>query len=118
MTDPHTGMETKKKRLGGAYPGQRRPEHAPYTPPADAFGEGNTTTTAHFVAYGGGNALTLARPDGTSLGPASGGPAKEYIQGEPPLFGPLVIIIGEFFLLDSHAPLQSLSHAARWSQGG
>ena len=79
-TDPMTGKETKKKRLGGAYPGQRRPQHQPYTPPEGAFAGGNAAT-AHFVAYGGGNALTLARPDGSAIPPASGGAQKEYIQG-------------------------------------
>uniref|UniRef100_A0A7S3KZZ8 Uncharacterized protein n=1 Tax=Amphora coffeiformis TaxID=265554 RepID=A0A7S3KZZ8_9STRA len=79
-TDPHTGQESKKKRLGGAYPGQRRPQHQPYTPPEEAFAGGNNTATQHFVAHGGGNALTLANPDGSAIPPASGGPAKEYIQ--------------------------------------
>ena len=79
-TDPHTGKESRKKRLGGAYPGQRRPQHQPYTPPEEAFAGGNTATQ-HFVAHGGGNALTLAKPDGSAIPPASGGPTKEYIQG-------------------------------------
>eukprot|EP00977_Amphora_coffeiformis_P002750 scaffold521_cov167-Amphora_coffeaeformis.AAC.41 len=61
-TDPHTGQESKKKRLGGAYPGQRRPQHQPYTPPEEAFAGGNNTATQHFVAHG----VTL--PDGVKAG--------------------------------------------------
>jgi hypothetical protein len=33
----------------------------------------------HFVAYGGGNALTLVKQDGTSQ-PETGGPEPQYIQ--------------------------------------
>lgn len=80
-SDPNSGKQTKKKRLGGAYPGQRPPQHQPYTPTEGAFAGGNTAT-AHFVSYGGGNALVLARPDGSAIPPAQGEKQKEYIQGE------------------------------------
>jgi hypothetical protein len=79
-TDPHTGQETKRKRLGGAYPGQRRPQHAPYQPPGAAFGNGDQAT-AHFVSYGGGNALVLQNSNGPSR-PEQGIPGKDYIQGK------------------------------------
>ena len=70
IIDPATGQPKKKKTLGGAYPGQRTPTHAPYTPPPTDFSKpyGDTTTstatstataTAHFIQYGGGNALVL-----------------------------------------------------------
>jgi len=79
VTDPHTGQAKQKKRLGGAYPGQRRPQHAPYAPPASDFGK-DGTATAHFIAYGGGNALTLVKPDGSHQ-PQTGQARPEYIQG-------------------------------------
>lgn len=69
-TDPITGQQKTKKKLGGAYPGQRRPQHAPHAPDASAFQNGQATV--HFKAYGGGNALTLVQQDGSSA-PASGG---------------------------------------------
>ena len=66
IIDPATGQPKKKKTLGGAYPGQRTPIHAPYAPPPGDFskpyGETATVTstaTAHFIQYGGGNALVL-----------------------------------------------------------
>ena len=62
VNDPVTGQPKKKKTLGGAYPGQRTPTHAPYTPPTSDFqpnGAGMSTATAHFIQYGGGNALVL-----------------------------------------------------------
>ena len=78
-TDPHTGQQKVKKRLGGAYPGQKIPQHSPYVPPASAFGK-DGQATAHFVAYGGGNALTLVQSDG-STAPQVGKYQPEYIQG-------------------------------------
>jgi hypothetical protein len=68
FTDPMTGQEKTRKKLGGAYPGQRRPPNQPYLPPA------------HFVAYGGGNALTLVKQDGSHQ-PEAGKAQSEYIQG-------------------------------------
>ncbi|GKY92411.1 hypothetical protein MPSEU_000211700 [Mayamaea pseudoterrestris] len=76
-TDPHTGQQKTKKRLGGAYPGQRIPQHSPYVPPASAFN--NNQAVAHFVAYGGGNALTLVQSDGNAA-PQVGKYQPEYIQ--------------------------------------
>eukprot|EP00541_Cyclophora_tenuis_P012936 CAMPEP_0116555460 /NCGR_PEP_ID=MMETSP0397-20121206/8161_1 /TAXON_ID=216820 /ORGANISM="Cyclophora tenuis, Strain ECT3854" /LENGTH=198 /DNA_ID=CAMNT_0004080737 /DNA_START=114 /DNA_END=710 /DNA_ORIENTATION=+ len=58
VTDPVTGQVREKKKLGGSYPGNRPPQHAPYTPPAGDFHNGQAT--AHFISYGGGNALTLS----------------------------------------------------------
>jgi hypothetical protein len=55
-TDPSTGQQVSKKKLGGHYPGNRPPEHATYRP--NEFDE-HGQATAHFVAVGGGNALTL-----------------------------------------------------------
>lgn len=79
MTDPYTGQQKKKKKLGGAYPGQRRPQHTPYVPPASDFGK-DGTATAHFIAHGGGNALTLVQQDG-SYQPQSGQAQPDYVQG-------------------------------------
>lgn len=78
--DPGTGQQKTKKKLGGAYPGQRRPQNAPYVPPANDFGK-DGTATAHFIAYGGGNALTLVKQDGSHQ-PEAGKPQPEYIQGK------------------------------------
>lgn len=78
-----------KKRLGGAYPGQKIPQHSPYVPPASAFGK-DGTGTAHFVAHGGGNALTLVQSDGNTA-PQVGKYQPDYIQGEcdsSPAIGP------------------------------
>ena len=72
-----TGEVKKKKRLGGAYPGQGGQQHAPYQPPASAFQNGQAT--AHFVSYGGGNALTLQQSDGSTK-PQHGGPEGQFIQ--------------------------------------
>lgn len=77
ITDPVTGETKKKKKLGGAYPGQMGQHHAPYQPPASAFQNGKAT--AHFVSYGGGNALTLVQPDGTTK-PQHGGPESQFVQ--------------------------------------
>ena len=77
VTDPVTGEVKKKKKLGGAYPGQMGQQHAPYQPPASAFQNG--LATAHFVSYGGGNALTLMQPDGSTK-PQHGGPETQFIK--------------------------------------
>lgn len=73
-----TGKE--KKKLGGAYPGNRRPQQAPYQPPQSEFQNGQAT--AHFVAYGGGNALVKVDQANSPPQLASGDPAKEYISGK------------------------------------
>jgi hypothetical protein len=81
QVDTHTGKP--KKKLGGDYPGNRRPQQAPYAPPQSDFQkvDGNTSqATAHFVAYGGGNALVLVDDANSPPQAASGGPAKEYIS--------------------------------------
>jgi hypothetical protein len=76
----------EKKTLGGAYPGQRRPQHATYTPAASEFGP-DGKAVVHFVAYGGGNALTLVQQDGSSK-PQGGGTSAsgqaQFIQGKLP----------------------------------
>ena len=78
ITDPVTGEVKKKKKNGGAYPGQGGQQHAPYQPPASAFQNGQAT--AHFVSYGGGNALTLQQADGTTK-PQHGGPeAGQFVN--------------------------------------
>lgn len=78
MTDPVTGEVKKKKKNGGAYPGQGGQQHAPYQPPASAFQNGQAT--AHFVSYGGGNALTLQQADGSTK-PQHGGPeAGQFVN--------------------------------------
>ena len=79
MVDPVTGQETKKHSWGGQYPGNRRPQHGPYIPPANDFDK-NGTATAHFVTCGGGNALTLVRKDGTTT-PETGGIQPEFVEG-------------------------------------
>jgi hypothetical protein len=85
VTDHKTGQTKTKKKLGGAYPGQRRPQHAPYVPPASEFGK-DGTAVAHFVAHGGGNALVLVQSDGTHS-PQPGKPAAEFIQGTERTWG-------------------------------
>lgn len=79
ITDPHTGQTKTKKKLGGAYPGQRRPNKGPHVPDDSQFGK-DGKAVLHFKAYGGGNALTLVKQDGTSQ-PATGMAAPQYIQG-------------------------------------
>lgn len=76
VTHPITGEQKTKKKLGGAYPGQRPPTHAPYTPPASDFGKigaGVSTATTHFIQYGGGNALVLGTSPNVTpqVGPSS-----------------------------------------------
>jgi hypothetical protein len=78
-----TGKTTEKKRLGGAYPGQRRPHHNPYTPTESQFDKLTGQAVVHFKAYGGGNALTLVQQDGTAQpqsGVGSGGSGTQYVQ--------------------------------------
>jgi hypothetical protein len=79
VTDPHTGQTKTKKKLGGAYPGQRRPKKDTYVPDDSQFGK-DGKAMVHFKAYGGGNALTLVKQDGTNQ-PASGTAGPQYIQG-------------------------------------
>jgi len=79
VVDPATGKEVKKTRFGGAHPGNRRPQHSPYVPPDNEFGK-DGKATAHFVAYGGGNALTLVQKDGLSQQPQAGPKPPEYIE--------------------------------------
>jgi hypothetical protein len=67
-----------KKKLGGAYPGQRRPNHQPFIPPESACGK-DGQAVVHFKAYGGGNALTLVKQDGSAQ-PAVGVKPPEYIE--------------------------------------
>lgn len=78
VTNPSTGQVETKKKLGGAYPGQRRPQHATYTPDASQF-DGNGQAVVHFKAYGGGNALTLVQQDGTNQ-PSIGIAQPEYVS--------------------------------------
>lgn len=80
VTDPHTGQQKTKHKLGGAYPGNRRQGHKPYTPPTSAFQNGQAT--AHFVNYGGGNALVLKQDNGVAQPQQGAMPVKqpEYIQ--------------------------------------
>eukprot|EP00542_Grammatophora_oceanica_P010776 CAMPEP_0194044312 /NCGR_PEP_ID=MMETSP0009_2-20130614/15808_1 /TAXON_ID=210454 /ORGANISM="Grammatophora oceanica, Strain CCMP 410" /LENGTH=178 /DNA_ID=CAMNT_0038688809 /DNA_START=105 /DNA_END=641 /DNA_ORIENTATION=+ len=85
VSDPITGEKKEKKKLGGAYPGRRRKPQAPYQPPPSAFQNGQAT--AHFVQYGGGNALVLADgPNPSNPQPQQGGggaygkPQKEFVQ--------------------------------------
>jgi hypothetical protein len=82
VTDPHTGQQKTNTKLGGAYPGNRRQANKPYTPPPTQFSNGQAT--AHFVNYGGGNALVLKQDDGTAqpqVGASPiGGKQPEYIQ--------------------------------------
>lgn len=80
VTDPRTGQQKTKHKLGGAYPGNRRQGHKPYTPPTSAFQNGQAT--AHFVNYGGGNALVLKQDNGVAQPQQGAMPVKqpEYIQ--------------------------------------
>ena len=79
VTDPVTGKQKVKKKLGGAYPGQRPAQHAPYNPSDFQNGQ----ATAHFIQYGGGNALVLTDgPNPTSIQPQQGQAQPEYISGK------------------------------------
>lgn len=82
VTDPITGESKTKKKLGGAYPGQRRPNQGQYAPADVEFGK-DGKATVHFKAVGGGNALQLVQQNGVPTQPTAtangGGP--EFIQG-------------------------------------
>jgi len=82
ITDPITGETKTKHKLGGAFPGSRRPVNAAYAPPASQFSNGQAIS--HFVSYGGGNALVLKQGGGPAIPQigASVATAKppEYIQ--------------------------------------
>lgn len=82
VTDPHTGQKKTQNKLGGAYPGNRRQPNSPYAPPASQFQNGQAT--AHFVNYGGGNALVLqqggvAQPQ-VGATPTAAGQPDRYVQ--------------------------------------
>jgi hypothetical protein len=75
-----TGETKNKHKLGGSYPGNRRPVQQQYAPAASEFHNGQAT--AHFVNYGGGNALVLQQ-NGIAQ-PQAGQPIGKqptYIQG-------------------------------------
>ena len=77
-----TGEKKQKHKLGGAYPGNRRTPQQVYTPSPSEF-NGNGQATAHFVNYGGGNALVLKQDGIAQL--QSGlpeGKQPTYIQGK------------------------------------
>jgi hypothetical protein len=79
--------------LGGAYPGKRRPAHNPYTPGENEFDKVTGQAVVHFKAYGGGNALTLVKQDGSAQpqsGPGGKPGGPQYIQGM------LVFVISNF----------------------
>ena len=70
-----------------AYPGDKRPQKAPYQPAANEYQQVSPTTavcTTHFVTCAGGNALKLVgkpnRAEDQSGGGADG--LAKYIQGE------------------------------------
>lgn len=63
------------------YPGSRIPAQAPYHPAANEFNK-NGQAMAHFVSYGGGNALVL-QEGGPQVGAVPVGntkPSPEYVQ--------------------------------------
>ena len=80
VTDPYTGQEKEKKKWGGAYPGNRPPQHAPYTPDANQFNPVTNQATSHFVSYGGGNALVLTNGPKPNSSSSSGG-KPQFVQG-------------------------------------
>ena len=51
VVDPATGQEKKKKKLGGAYPGQRRPQHRPHMPNESQFGPDGKATVHFKVSF-------------------------------------------------------------------
>lgn len=93
-TDPVTGEKKTKQTLGGSYPGNRRTPQQQYAPSAAEFQNGQAT--AHFVNYGGGNALVLQQ-NGIAQ-PQAGQPI-----GKQPTFiqGRLVVIFEIHSLYDS-----------------
>ena len=66
-------------------------------PAASQFGP-DGTATVHFMAYGGGNALTLVPQDGSAPQPAVGKPQPQYIQGTYQLV--LFVVVGLGFFLN------------------
>lgn len=81
IENPVTGEVKKKKKLGGAYPGQRPAQHQPYRPPAKDFGA-DGKATLNFVAYGGGNALKLVeKTDAAGSAHQPSSPNPNHIQG-------------------------------------
>jgi len=60
-----SGDGSKKHSLGGSYPGNRRPQHPAHVP--NEF-QGDGTATAHFISYGGGNALVQQQHGGPQMG--------------------------------------------------
>jgi hypothetical protein len=76
--------------MGGSYPGNRRVPQEQYKPNGAAFDNNKLgQATAHFVSYGGGNALVLQQPgSGGGAGPAVGAMAiplakqPQYVQGK------------------------------------
>jgi hypothetical protein len=75
--------------MGGSYPGNRRVPQEQYKPNGAAFNNNKQEqATAHFVSYGGGNALVLQQPGGGGAGPAVGAMAiplakqPQYVQGK------------------------------------
>lgn len=82
VVDLQTHSWLFSKAFGGNYPGQRPPAHKPYTPNGAAFEGGEAK--AHFIQYGGGNALVLANgPNPTSIQPqqAVSNGKPEFIAG-------------------------------------
>ena len=69
----------KKHKMGGAYPGNCSKPMQQYTPAASDF-NAQGQATAHFVSYGGGNALVLQQ-NGVAQ-PQVGQKQPQYIQGK------------------------------------
>jgi hypothetical protein len=87
VTNPHTGKEKNKHKLGGSYPGNRRKPQQQYAPPASDFHNGQAV--AHFISYGGGNALVLQQ-NGNQ--PQKGEKAK-YVQGKQLATASFVLLV-------------------------
>jgi hypothetical protein len=79
VTDPHTGQQKTKHKMGGSYPGNRRTPNKAYTPNASEFNS-QGQATAHFINYGGGNALVLQQ--GGMAQPVVGKKKPSFVQGE------------------------------------
>ena len=77
VTDPQTGQTKQKHKMGGAHPGNRRHAQQQYAPPASQFNS-QGQATAHFISYGGGNALVLQQ--GGVAQPVVGQKQPQYIQ--------------------------------------
>lgn len=85
VRDPVTGQAKQKKKLGGAYPGNRRVAKPVYKPGDDEYKQIDSNTAvanAHFVTCPGGNALMLVgKPNRVEDdGGGGGGLAKTYIS--------------------------------------